>query len=169
MDNGYPKGNTENPYFTAGEGNISPDVNAEPDNSLDEKEWQRALEISAPVDLPPIEAPTASPQLEPAKAGTFNTETPIELGQITPITPPIDSTKSETPSKYNSTNIRTTGDRLAKTSISEINSAINELNQTGNLSNFYDEIRGTDEKAGMMEANLHNSFGRKLGQEQGGN
>ena len=183
MDNGHPKNSV---------GNISPEVNAEPDNSFDEKEWQKALEISTPAGMP---APEKIAKVELAStedAGLYTaenltsdnpapiaqenqtlktSENPNELGQITPISPI--GTNNPTPEnsrKYNVANIKTTGDKLEKSTIPEIDNIIEELNQTGNLTNFYDEIRGTDEKPGMMEANLHNSYGRKLGADkQGGN
>lgn len=179
MDNGHPKGNTENPYFTVGVGDFSPEVNDEPENSLDEKEWQKALEISTPVGMPPIEKPDepkeaiiSKPQTDPIEKTEPSTPSSLsesELGQIIPFD--SISKNRETPgkiyqSKYNPINIKTTGDKLEKSTIPEIDNVINELDQTGNLTNFYDEIRGTDEKPGMFDANIGNSFNRKLGQDQ---
>lgn len=173
MDNGQPKGSAENPYFTAGVGDFSPEINDDLENSLDEKEWQKALEISTPVGLPPIEKPQEPEQKEAVEDFA---ETPHELGKITSIDPisfnqPIDPQEptSEKPRKYNPTSIRTTGDHLEKSTIPEIDNVINELNQTGDLNNFYNEIRGTDDKPGMMETNLDNSFNRKLGNRGGEN
>ena len=185
MDNGHPKGNTENPYFTAGVGNFSPEVNDEPENSLDEKEWQKALEISTPVGMPPLEKPQDTTEAIISGPQTEQTEQPSQtespepalptslsesgLGQIVPsdIIPKNQQTPdSAHQSKYNPVNIKTTGDKLEKSTIPEIDNVINELNQTGDLTNFYDEIRGTDEKPGMFDANIGNSFNRKLGQDQ---
>lgn len=185
MDNGHPKN----------VGNILPEANAESNNGLDEKEWQRALEISTPAGMPTPEnltktelASTEDTELftpensapdglapdnstTPDKIAPQAPENPYKLGQITPITPIDPNQPVKIPSqKYNAANIKTTGDKLEKSTIPEIDNLIDELNQTGDLNNFYDEIRGTDEKPGMMEANLHNSFNRKLGADgQGGN
>ena len=91
-----------------------------------------------------------------------NLSQPNELGQITTIAAPSIAPTSENKS-FNTAKIKTTGDRLEKSTIPEIDRAINELNQTGNLNNFYDEIRG---EGGMTDANLNNSFNRKLGDNQ---
>ena len=81
------------------------------------------------------------------------------LGQITTIENAVSSTSVAGQPSYEPSNIRTTGDRLEKSSIEEIDKAINELSQTGNLNNFYNEIRG---EGSMLETNLSNSFNRKL-------
>lgn len=190
MDNGHPKGNIENPYFTAGVGNISPDVNGDLGNSIDKEDWERSLEISAPVGMPAPEQITNTEIANTEDAGLYSAENitpdspapkaqenqtiktlenPYELGQITPMGAPVDPSNPALakPQKYNPVNIRTTGDYLEKSTIPEIDNIIEELSQTGDLNNFYDEIRGTDEKPGMMETNLQNSFNRKLGQDQG--
>jgi len=181
MDNGH-----QNAIFSS---------NPEVDDNLNEENWQRSLEISAPVDLPapdqiaktnlateniesltPAAAPAVTPENSSENApvsesfsspGNLVTPpNPTELGQIVPVMqgPNRQSSSTTTPQKYNPTNIRTTGDRLEKSTIPEIDNIITELNQTGNLNNFYDEIRGSDEKPGMMEVNLENSYGRKLGE-----
>lgn len=188
MDNGHSKGNTENPYFTAGAGNILPEVNDDLENSIDKEEWQRSLEISTPAGMPTPEqianteiASTEDAGLYTAENPTSNDSTstpqeskiikmpenPYELGQIAPADPisPKNPTP-EAPRKYNVANIKTTGDKLEKSTIPEVDNVISELNQTGNIKNFYDEVRGTNEKPGMMEANLRNSYHRELGQDQ---
>lgn len=168
MDNGH-----RNAIFSG-----NPDM----ENSLNEENWQRSLEISAPAGMPTIEK-IATPEQEIATTedvglysaenittpDTQTTESLQELGQITPIE--TTHTNQVGPvagvsQKYNPINIKTTGDRLEKSTIPEIDNIINELNQTGNLNNFYDEIRGTDAKPGMMEINLENSYGRKLGERE---
>ena len=193
----------ETPYFTAGVGDAPVEANNfEPENNLDEENWQRSLEISTPVDLPspekmrmgdalrgespesltsasenpmitsenPIitsENPAASPETpSPSEAIRISPESSSELGKITPFGAPPRTDTADTTAKYNPINIRTTGDRLEKSTIPEVDNIINELEQTGSVSNFYDEIRGTDERPGMMEVNLENSYGRKLGQNQ---
>lgn len=159
--------------------------------SLNEENWQRSLEISAPVDMPAPEqvakteiastedaglysaenalAPDNSTPAAPENQTINIPENPYELGQITSTEVPVDPANPAfaKPPKYNPVNIKTTGDHLDKSTVPEINNIIEELSQTGDLNNFYDEIRGTDEKPGMMEANLQNSFNRKLGQDQG--
>lgn len=153
---------------------------------LNQDDWQRSLEISAPTSLPTPEALQEKANdffteentvgNFPGTSGNENTEeppvvdsqppetpaNPDELGQITPISTPAPTLSSENKS-FNSSNIRTTGDHLEKSTIPEIDSAISELNQTGNLNNFYDEIRG---EGSMLDANLRNSFNRKLGDDQ---
>lgn len=161
---------TETPYFTAGIGNLPADSSDfEPENNLDEENWQRSLEISVPADLP-------TPELLQEKSNIAPKSDP-ELGEIVPIpnsTPSFSSTQQNmdalnSRTSYNPINIRTSGDRLEKSTIPEVDNIINELDQTGNLNNFYDEIRGTDGRPGMMEINLDNSFNRKLGQDQTAN
>lgn len=159
----------ENPYFTAGVGNQPADQNDyEKENNLDEENWQRSLEISAPVDLPSPEqikdkqenkspTPISSEQLrETTKAPEF--------GEIISISPNTSNSATAATRKYNPTSIRTTGDRLEKSAITEVDNAFNELDQTRDLNNFYNEIRGTDEVPGMYEVNLGNSYNRKIGE-----
>ena len=168
MDNGH-----HNAIFSS-----NPDV----DDNLNLENWQRSLEISAPVDMPAPEQLVNTNIATTEDAGIYSAEdalvpdnqsplvqesesqeNPYELGQITSVEQPQTTTKQPT-QKYNPVNIKTTGDKLEKSTIPEIDNTITELNQTGNLSNFYDEIRGSDEKPGMMETNLKNSYGRKLGE-----
>lgn len=197
-----------NGFFTAGVGLSPSEANDfEPENNLDEENWQRSLEISAPVDLPtppstqdmatgipntptPIYSSGANstePKEKLDSLGTPNTlsgslnsfgqrtsnnietvptalqkESSIEntkMGQITTIANALSVAPVANQPSYNPEYIKTTGDRLDKTSIAEIDKSINELTQTGNLNNFYNEIRG---EGSMLEANLHNSFNRKL-------
>lgn len=155
--------------------------------NLNQDDWQRSLEISAPASMPTPEDlqaksdsffnsentvgnfPTTEEEAVENQADSDN-EPPLdqtipdsqELGRITPIATPTPTT-TNTQLSYNPVNIKTTGDRLEKSTIPEIDSAINELNQTGDLNNFYNEIRG---EGGMTDANLSNSFNRKLGSDQ---
>lgn len=177
MDYGQPKNNgkvtgifsgaeqyqepTNNSYFTAGIGNQSPASNDfESENNLDEENWQRSLEISTPVDLPSPEKLTA-----PIPIGSEAARMPQEEPKLGEITPVATSTVTQaTPTNYNPLSVRTTGDHLEKTTIKEVDNVFDKLNQTGDLNNFYNEIRGTDGNPGMYEANLHNSYGRKIGE-----
>lgn len=148
------------------------------DDNLNAENWQRSLEISSPVDMPKPEVVAASealipeavsknPAISPEAIQKINQpEATTELGQITTIENAMSVAPVAKQLSYNPTNIRTTGDHLEKSSIAEIDNAISELNQTGDLSNFYNEIRG---EGSMLEANLDNSFNRKLydeGREQ---
>ncbi len=51
-----------------------------------------------------------------------------------------------------------TTDKLSQTGIEAIDAAVEKLNQDGDIANFYDTARQ------MMEANLDNSYNRKLGE-----
>ena len=155
MDNGH-----HNAIFSS-----NPDM----DDNLNLENWQESLKEAVPAGMPtPEELGTSEDIATTEDAGlysaeTLNTPDASELGQITPIEQPKTVTEN-LPQNYNPVNIKTTGDKLEKSTIPEIDNIITELNQTGNLSNFYDEIRGTDEKPGMMETNLKNSYNRKLGE-----
>lgn len=159
-------------------GTPEPDNTPPVDDNLNAENWQRSLEISAPVDMPKpesilSEATKSSEALNPgiiiAPESTDKITQPAattELGQVTTIENAISVSPVAKQFNYNPTNIKTSGDHLEKSSISEIDNAITELNQTGDLNNFYNEIRG---EGGMTEVNLNNSFNRKLfgkGEEQ---
>lgn len=146
-----------------GHKNLQRDSFADADTNLNEDNWQKSLEISKPVDMPTPESlmsnltettgagQTESSPVEPAPAPEFTPPESANLGQITTIST---TSISETPEKKYS-QIRTTGDHLDKAAITEIDNAIEELNQTGNISNFYDQARA------MTESNLSNSFNNK--------
>lgn len=148
--------------------------NPEMGNDLNTENWQESLKEATPAGMPTPEELGASEDIATTEdAGLYSAEEPLtpdalELGQITPVDQPQmpKTTTDITPQKYNPVNIRTTGDKLEKSTIPEIDNIITELNQTGNLNNFYDEIRGTDEKPGMMEINLKNSYNRQLGERE---
>ena len=158
-------------FFTAGVGNTSAeDNNYQPENNLDEENWAEALDISKPLDMPSPAEVAKTPEIDSASQETSkNPETPPELpnfkppedtepklGEITTIEHSINLPEVKKQASYNPDSIKTTGDKLEQSSITEVDNAINELNQTGNLSNFYEEIRS------MTEVNLNNSFNRKL-------
>ena len=157
--------------------------NPEMGNDLNTENWQESLKEATPAGMPAPEELSAKEDIATTEdAGLYSAEEPLtpdtkthlaegdpyELGQITPVDQPQmpKTTADITPQKYNPVNIRTTGDKLEKSTIPEIDNIITELNQTGNLNNFYDEIRGTDEKPGMMEINLKNSYNRQLGERE---
>lgn len=140
MDNGHQKA-----IFSE-----NPDM----ENSLNEDNWQRSLEISAPVDLPsPEEAASikSEPKNQPAPENQPSLETqntseptnPYELGQIISATPENQNPLSSSGAPQdNFAPIRIDGDRMNKSGIEKIDRAIEKLNQDQSLSSFYDEIRG---------------------------
>lgn len=86
-----------------------------------------------------------------------------ELGKIVDLSMPPGADPKETndPGKiieasFNRAVIKTDGNRISSGAIKEINRAKAQLDQTGNISDFYDTARSA------MEANLDNSYGRKL-------
>lgn len=173
MDNGH-RGIVINPtsdfqhdanFFTPGVGDTPAENNDyKPEDNLDEENWQKALDISKPTDMPsPTKVVETSEQDTPELPNFTPPETSeSKLGQITTIENSINMPEVRKESNYNPGSIKTTGDKLEKSSIIEVDNAITELNQTGNLSNFYDEIRS------MTEVNLNNSFNRKLYQDDAG-
>lgn len=158
MDNGH-----HNAIFSG-----SPEVG----DDLNTENWQESLKEATPAGIPTPEELSAPEEIASTEdTGLYSAEEPLTpdalgLGQITPVEQPKmpKPITENTSQKYNPVNIKTTGDKLEKSTIPEIDNIITELNQTGNLSNFYDEIRGTDEKPGMMEVNLKNSYNRELGE-----
>lgn len=147
--------------------------------NLNEKDWQKSLEISTPTDLPSPEHLSESidasvnaaensvnptPSSETAKASEPNAPGTISalpgIGQI--VSTNTVKQDAPTPLTPTSASIKTTGDRLDRASLDVIDHAIDELNQSSNLETFYDEVRS------MTEANLSNSFNRKLYQPDGG-
>ena len=189
MDNGH-RGIVINPtsdfqhdasFFTAGVGDTpAEDNNYKPEDNLDEENWQKALNISKPVNIPSptnitetvgdLETKTGeatpTPERLPNTAKLPNLNPPEnkepKLGEIATIENSISLPEAKKQPGYNPDSIKTTGDKLEKSSITEVDNAITELNQTGNLSNFYEEIRN------MTETNLNNSFNRKLYQDDAG-
>ncbi len=133
-------------------------------NSVGPLNFAESSESANPATMNPTE--TSGPT-EANNSGTVvstpenvsQSEPANPLGQITTIENAISTTPMASQPSYEPSNIRTTGDRLEKSSIEEIDKAINELSQTGNLNNFYNEIRG---EGSMLETNLSNSFNRKL-------
>ena len=178
--------NPDEGFFTPGVGNSPAEANdVQPENNLDEENWQQALNISKPLDMPSpskiAEAVKIAESVNATEAANIQPPTPEqpanipklpdfkppennapELGQITTIENSINLPEVKKQQGYNPNNIKTTGDKLERSSIAEVDSAITELNQTGNLSNFYEEIRS------MTEVNLNNSFNRKLYQDNPG-
>lgn len=58
--------------------------------------------------------------------------------------------------------IRTDGDRIGKTALTEVDNVIQGLNQTGDAADFYATVRGDNNHPGMVRANLKNSYNREV-------
>lgn len=149
-------------------------------DSLDEKDWQRSLEISTPADMPTPEVlqekandffeadSNAEPSLKGAEQlSEPSTTSPVEqpadpqaLGQIVSFPGANTPSSSSATKVYNPANIKTEGDYLDKASLIEIEKLEDKLSQDGNLSSFYDDTRD------LTEVNLNNSFNRNLYNEQ---
>ena len=86
----------------------------------------------------------------------------VQLGEIVDLKMPPGSGDKHTDdakiieASFNRTAFRTTGDKLNIDAIKELDAEISKLNQTGNISDFYNHAREA------MEANIDNSYGRKL-------
>lgn len=131
--------------------NWSPDPK-QPLKSLEQTQFNEEM-----VGLPESErAPIISSDshedahnIDPAKL-PLGQVVPLEMPPVTPVAPSPD---------VNFRAIRTDGDHLSKTAVTEVNQAIEKLAQTGDVSSFYDEARA------MTDANLENSFDRKIGEQ----
>ena len=136
-------------------------------DDLNQENWEASLNISAPVGMPspenfgPHEALkqeilTPAEPISSSESLKRSDETPA-LGQITSIGQPAQ--EAVTRVNYNPAYIRTTGDHLDKATLGELEKVEERLDQTGDLNNFYEEVRG---EGSMLEANLNNSFNREL-------
>ena len=99
-----------------------------------------------------------SPLNQPENAPISSTEqiVSIEMPPGTePETPPENNATPEPATPFDKSRIKT-GKSLSKDSAQEINKVIGKLNRDGDVASFYDTARD------MMEANLENSFNRKL-------
>ncbi|MBQ8985326.1 hypothetical protein IJ076_02090 [Candidatus Saccharibacteria bacterium] len=139
-----------------GQNNLQRDNFAD-DANLNEENWQKSLEISVPTDLPTpeelsrkasgmlSEQPALNPKESQSKTPDISvqsveTEEPVNLGQISTVSSQSATGVLSEPS-FNKDNIGFEGDHLSRSAIAEIDNSISELNQTRNLSNFYEEIR----------------------------
>lgn len=125
----------------------------EVDDNLNEENWQKSLEISAPSGLPSPEQLSRPAETISAKA---DPDVTLKFGQIAPVESSASPTLASSPLPGVSA-IKTTGDHLDRAALDVIDQSIEKLKQTGNLSDFYGEARN------LTEANLNNSFNRKLG------
>lgn len=136
-------------------------------DDLNQENWEASLNVSAPVGMPSPEnfgsheelkqeILTPAEPIPSSESFKKSDEAPV-LGQITSIGQPVQ--EAVTRVNYDPTRIRTTGDHLDRTTLSELEKVEEQLDQTGDLNNFYEEIRG---EGSMLEANLNNSFNREL-------
>ncbi len=104
------------------------------------------------------EAPEA-PEAPVVASSPFQSTNPDALGRIMPVDGSSAGNNSHSVQAapgFVKENIHTSGDYLDKSSMIEINRVEERLNQTHDLSSFYDDIRD------MNDANIDNSFnGRK--------
>ncbi len=121
----------------------------------------RAERVPKPSEVP-LPTPDQSPDQSPDQLNTLQTQAFENL--ITP-GPTLEApTKQNTAAieealntPFDKTAFKTT-DKLDQTGVEAIDAAVEKLNQDGDIANFYDTARQ------MMEANLDNSYDRKLGE-----
>ena len=99
-----------------------------------------------------------SNEIQATNSIEMSPQNPENLGVVTEIEPQQLSPTAEqvATQAIDMKLIRTEGDHIAKSAIKEIQRAENELDQTGNISKFYDKARQ------MMLENLRNSYEREL-------
>ena len=154
-------------FFTPGVGNIPANQNTyEKENNLDltndQTPWNVDKASSENIRAIGNRAISSSENITDSRAESQPLEEIIE--SVAPqdmVTPPVSENIIEKIS-YDASLIRTDGDRINKSAISEVSSVISEFNQTGNTANFYATVRGDDEHPGMVRANLKNSYNREV-------
>ncbi len=172
MDNGQntqsANSQPDQAFFTAGVGTNSETTNNfESENNLDltnEAATWNSSKIVVSQDIANhaispseniIEAPT-NPELHAEQSSDSNLGQIINLEMPPTAKQPSESTQNETaPESFTKSYIKT-GEKLESSGIGEVDRIISKLNQDGNIVNFYDSARD------MMEANLENSYNRKL-------
>lgn len=153
MDNAQNK-QFGNSSFTPGVGEIPVEQNMEeiPSLNLGQSVWQSEHNSREIGNL----ANRAISSTENSNAMAYDNLPMPPMGEIVPIEAPAQSESSDRAASFNRTTILTVDGHLTGAAIDEIHRAESELSQTGNIANFYDEIRS------MMEGNLENSYHRKL-------
>ena len=154
MDNGQQTRANE-AYFTAGVGNIPANQNPEdiPNLNIDQSVWSPERNLKE-VGSNIISLAEERQGLDPNQS---QDQTSPDMGKIIPLEPATSKrTPSEVAADINPSAVYTEGDHIAKSALIEVRRAESEFFQTGNASSFYDNTRN------LMEANLDNSWGRKL-------
>ena len=171
-------GSDNQPFFTAGTGNISPSQNyfesAENLDLTNPSSWNRPRDyreignraFMSPNDLQDSTEETLSQQGQSHNQAPHMDTPPTDYQnnhEITPTMPPMASTTSEkTPTTYDKQSIRSDGDRISSHTIVEIKQAISKLSQTDDVADFYVTIRGSKDSPGMLQDYLKNSYNREV-------
>ncbi|MBO7718230.1 hypothetical protein J6S37_01905 [Candidatus Saccharibacteria bacterium] len=170
MDYGQPTNQDDrsNPFFTTGAGTNRETVNTfQSENNLDlsnnQADWSAPLERDhRSIGNKAMGAPETSPDQE-----NVNSEVPdlTNMGKVisldasrrdyNPKENPSTAEVAEQAISFDRKKIKT-GETLEEAGVQEVQNVINKLNQDGNVADFYDTARD------MMEANLYNSYKRKL-------
>ncbi|MBO4276662.1 hypothetical protein J5868_03110 [Candidatus Saccharibacteria bacterium] len=159
--------NEPSSFFTPGVGNIPANQNTyEEENNLDltndQTPWNVDKASSENIRAIGNRAISSSENIAESRAESQPLGEMIE--SVVPqdmVTSPASENIIEKIS-YDASLIRTDGDRINKSAISEVSSVISEFNQTGSTANFYATVRGDDEHPGMVRANLKNSYNREV-------
>ena len=181
---------SEQPFFTAGQGNIVPERNDfEPENNIDLSNTETTWEITDSTPVPKAifspNTPESSSNTSESVLGHLETQAKPQdaisrpeqetISEETLKMPPslpdfisdapgsLDTFESKNVN-FSEHSIRTEGDRLSKAALKEVESTISAFESTGNVADFYSAIRGDAKHPGMMQANLKNSFGREVGE-----
>lgn len=179
-------GDNNQPFFTAGAGNVSPNANYfESENNLDltnQNSWSQAQNYQGYQNqhdyrdyrgigsraIMPSEVIETRPAF--SEQGTDpNTPAAPESPSPDPFMPPnapaLDAplpSQPEAEPTHHHHLIHADGDHISKTAIAEINQAIAKLSQTDNVSDFYATIRGGKDTPGMLQDYLKNSYNREV-------
>ena len=165
-------GNNNQPFFTAGAGNVSPNPNYfESEHNLDltnQNNWNQPRDFRG-LGSKAIYAPEAisgqDDLMEQKPQGGLAAENAVNKSNDS-ITPPLSHSgaPAETSSaiSYRPHLIHADKEHLSSDTMGEINEAIAKLSQTDNISDFYSAIRGNETAPGMSQEYLKNSFSREV-------
>lgn len=167
MDYGQPV-NTPNqePFFTAGAGNAPETVNTDKSNSLTSEAY---IAERDPKNLGNVAIASSSEQAPTTTELPPENQSPNEmpnkqgLGQIINLEMPPGSEQTpedntEKAPTFDRASI-STSKKLSRAGLRAIDSVTSKLSKDGDVYDFYEEIRGEN---GLVEANLENSYNRKL-------
>jgi len=155
MDNGQQTRANE-AYFTAGVGNAPVDQTPEniPNLNIDQSNWgpERNLkEVGSNII-----SLTEKRQDSESDQNQAQNQDSSDMGKIIPLNPTTSRQMQNDSTDINVDAVYTEGDHIAKSALIEVRRAESKFYQTGNASDFYEDTRN------LMEANLNNSWGRKL-------
>ena len=137
------------PFFTAGAGSISPNLNNfESENNLDltnESTWEQP---ESEHDYRGIGNSAINPFDNELQGNSNQENTDLEaqgkaaqIAEIDPLMPPS-SEPLEANSFHRPIHPSMDGEHLSRTTLNEVHQAVAKLNQTGDAAGFYDTIRG---------------------------